>query len=345
MELLLLTTFPIEDQNLILENCKELYHIYTFFIVKYINRNYPKVNITLKSIPNFKVGYEKTYEKFFLDNTYDHIIVIDNRGIKRRHFIFFSKLKEKVKGIITTISDNMNVKGNEDVLFFCIPHTRKRTERSRYIGWACDKELLTPKQDSNTIQILIDHIYYGKETSGIYNMDLTITISEQIWRQVKELNIGKKIIVKRFCNGGVETLTEENYNKVNKYQQNNGLSYQEVIDLYNTTDIFFVTHPESMGLVVLECAMAGALIVSPEGYIKNELLHSLYHVSLPFCYNKVNINLKEIINRIDHKKSRKMSEIFNWSNAVDKIMDTFINIKNYYKNYPNGETYIFTRNK
>jgi len=345
MKLLLLTTYPIEKIELKLESCKELYHIYLYFIEKYIRRNYPNIDLFIKSMPAGYLIRSSVYENFILEDTYDHCLLVDNRGIARRLPLFHDYLREHVTGLVTTMSDNTGVKGAEDVLFFCIPHPKKRMEMKRYIGWACDQEMLKPEQEKNTIQILIDHNYYGPEKSSIHKKDLTLSISRQVWEQVKNIKTKKKIVVKRFCLGGVETLTDDNYQTIGEYQQNKGLNYFEAVKLYNSTDIFFVTHPESMGLVVLECAMAGALVVAPGGYIKNELLKPLYNVSLPNKEENVEINMMYILSRIDHKLSRERALRFNWSKSVDRIVDTFKNVKKYHRIINNKDTYLFTRPK
>jgi hypothetical protein len=179
-------------------------------------------------------------------------------------------------------------------------------------------------QDKTKISILIDHPYYGH--GRMKTQDLTFKISSVIWNWARDK---PHVIVKRFCKGGIERVTENNYLNIENYEQNAGLSYSEACKIYNTTDIFFVTHVECMGLVVLETAMSGALIVSPEGYIKKELLRNVHHHKLPKEFN--NFDMNEIIEKIDHQKSVRKVKSFTWENGTNIIADTFLNWDNYKK--------------
>jgi len=322
MKLLILTTFDIENKKIELKNCKCQYHIYLFFIYKYLIKY--DYEITIKNIPIMGSSnrIQLLYKDFSLNEIYDHCLVIENRGIQRRPDKFFNILREKVKYCISTISANSKHKGKEDVLFYSLPSGKRKRKGSRYIGWACDSEMLYSKQKKNNINILIDHPYYGSGQNMI-KQDLTLKISKLVMDWYLKNKNSKNITIKRFCKGGIENVTLNNYNKIDKYIQNEGLNYYDACEIYNTTDIFIVTHPEAMGLVALECAMAGALIVSPEGYIKKDLLQFIHSVSLENNFN--HINMDNIVSNIDHKLSRKNALKFNWKNAVGVIHNTFAN--------------------
>ena len=150
-----------------------------------------------------------------------------------------------------------------------IPGGKRKRKNARFIGWACDKNLIQPIHCNGVINILIDHPYYGRENSRMANVDQTLNISDIVYKWGKDK---KNVNINRFCRGGIEVVNDINFNKLEKYIQNDGLNYYEACKIYSSTDIFFVTHPECMGLVVLECAMAGALIVTPKDFIKKELL-------------------------------------------------------------------------
>jgi len=316
-KILLLTTFDIKNTELILENCKKQYYIFLYFINKYLQKS--KYKIIIQNIDENEI------------KTATHCLIIDNRGIYNRSDEFYNKLRKTISGFITTISANTNYRGKEDVLFYMIPAGKRKRHSCKFIGWACDPLILQPNQNSDKINILIDHQYYGDQNSRMFKIDQTLKISSKLFELAK---LSNNIILKRFCKGGIENVTKDNYKTIDKYIQNQGLNYYEACKIYSKTDIFFVTHPECMGLVVLECAMAGALIVTPKDFIKGELLKYVNHVII----NPDNFNLINIIKQINHKKSREMVYRFNWENVSKKILNTFDNYQEYLKN-----DLIFTR--
>tara|TARA_Y100000780_G_scaffold179369_1_gene164740 strand:- start:42400 stop:43413 length:1014 start_codon:yes stop_codon:yes gene_type:complete len=317
MKLLILSTYPYKSINL--KNCKKQYHIYLYFIDKYIKKNFPEIEVIYKTLGD--TGRSSRIKDFYKKQSYpkcDHCLVVANRGIKRRPDEFWNKIRSVTKYCIATISANNSEVSREDVLFYQIPSGKSRKFKCRLINWCCEPLYCKPMQDKTKINILIDHPYYGY--GRMKKIDQTLQISNIVWNWAKDKD---NVVVRRFCKGGIEVVNEKNFDSLEKYEQNNGLSYDEACKVYNTTDIFFVTHAECMGLVVLECAMAGALIVSPEGFIKRELLRNVHHVKLDndFSIDKMD----HIINSIDHAKSRRKVLPFSWENGVNTIIDTFQN--------------------
>lgn len=94
----------------------------------------------------------------------------------------------------------------------------------------------------------------------------------------------------------------------------------ELAEWTRKTDIFVVTHGESMGLPVLENAMAGALIVAHQGFVKPELLRSLEHHE----YSRVElIDWDSLVERIHPVKARRRASHFTWSQVAQRMLDTF----------------------
>lgn len=328
MKLLLLTTFPVNEMELTLDNCKRQYHIFTFMLNKYLSE-YDDLDITIKqcSLPGQSDKYIKLVEKEEFPET-DFAILVDNRGFYKRVSLFSEKLREKVKYAMCTMSASNATIGSEDILFYMRPFGRRKKHHCKYIGWACDHTLCRPRQNKNKLRILIDHNYYGPHEQMNKN-DMTDTITKQICNYIKTLKTDKEIIIRRFVKGGVETVDINNINEQEKYVQGSGLSYTDACDEYSKTDIFFVTHMECMGLSVLECAMAGALIVTPKGFIKWEFLRRLHHVQLEIEDNNVALNMNDIIGKINHRLSRKKASRFSWKSASTEIYNTFKNYDTY----------------
>jgi len=323
MKILVLTTFPLSKLDLELKHCKRQYHIITYMINKYLN---PKSNIELILYECTQQGTSTRYNYLVERENFplaDHAILVDNRGFISRTDKFYELLRPKIKGALCTFSASNVFTGKEDILYYMIPSGKPNKRKCKLINWCCTHELCTPKQDKNKLRILIDHNYYGPHVNMI-KADITEKITEQVCEFAKTYT-DKEIVVRRFIKGGVETVDINNISKLEKYKQGTGLSYEQACEEYSYADIFIVTHKECMGLSVLESAMAGALVVTPDGYIKSELIHKIHHIS----YDGEQLPWTDIIQNLDIDKSRNNVIDFNWENAIEKIYETLYNYDEY----------------
>ena len=102
------------------------------------------------------------------------------------------------------------------------------------------------------------------------------------------------------------------------------MSFINACKEYNKAHIFIVTHEESLGLSVIEAAMAGALILiptNPKGRgpcIKPWLVKSLNHI----MFNPFNgIPWDKIINNINIEDNRVKASQYNYKNVTNKIVN------------------------
>ena len=317
IKILILSTFKHGKEKFDLKHIRTQYQILAYQLDKYIKiHGQNKFTIMHQSLPirgtSTRIQRLPEHRKFDCVEV-DFIIMCDNRGLHYRPAAFTEKIRSRArKGIFTFASNNAMV-GGEDVLFYMVPNGKKNKRHCKYIGWTCDDSLCTPKQVKGRIQILIDHNYYGRHQNMLKN-DLTEDITYQVCEFAKN-HKEHQVIVRRFIAGGVETVDINNPQKMSKYVQGSGLSYEEACAEYCKTDIFIVTHKECMGLSVLESAMSGALVLTPEEYIKDDLLKHVHH--LPF---KTSINWNEAIENLNIQKSRKRVIKFNINNFVKKIL-------------------------
>ena len=85
-----------------------------------------------------------------------------------------------------------------------------------------------------------------------------------------------------------------------------------------------VTHPESVGLVVLETSLAGAFTVSPQGYINSDRLQTVRH----YTYKpKTDINWDVVLKSLDPKLSRNIALKNSWDNVAKRIVEKLKSIK------------------
>lgn len=255
------------------------------------------------------VDPDKAYQNGFFVPKGDHILSTEQRGWVLREYCpsLMAKVKESISGKITTICDNNIIIGKENYLFYAIPAPQK--EKSVYVGWAADSDLCYPDKEKNTLRILIDHSYYGHCAR-----DLSIEIVEEVIQFAKSYK--GKIVIRRFVSGGIETIALDKKPKKDVYNRS-GLPYLETCEEYRKADIFIVTHPESLGLSVIESAMAGAYIVAPYNHIKKPLLESLH--SYEFT-GKISWEL--ILQQLNPELSRYKASQFTWDKIAKKIAET-----------------------
>lgn len=337
MKILLLSRFDF-TKKIIPENINNQMQMYLYHIVKYLKQK-DDVELLYKYYPPVGKKNKQIYELYDVPKA-DHVIVIEQRGIIKRPLIFYNILRKKISGAICTFSTPHKPVGDEDVLFYFLPEGKGNKKKCKLIHWAANPDLCKPKKDPNLIRILIDHSYYGKETTSISKNDQSKNIIESICKFAKEYkDKDKDIIIRRFISGGVETVNIDNP-YIEKYNRK-GLSYKNACEEYSKADIFIVTHQECMGWSIIESAMAGALIVSSEGInkvngnrynqINKILLKKLHHIKY---FNEKDIPWNKIINSINSKKSREMAMNFTWEKTVNRIYDTLKNF-DYYKNEKN----------
>lgn len=244
---------------------------------------------------------------------YDLCICIfnDPNGWKEgvNHMPMLTKIKSFVKCpffLFTEVLDDE--KYIEWINYFDLIFTNRDEKYDRVIpvGFAANHELLVPNKDPKRIRILVDHPAYSPE--HFKKRDRTKDILDQIFSS--HLPKEKALFVRRFINGDVETVNRDKYN-VELYNRK-GVNILNAFDEYNQADIFFVTHPESMGLSVIESAMAGALVVLPRFYIKPEFLEGIEYVEF-----EKDIDWEIVLNKLDAKNCRRKALKKTWNVLFD----------------------------
>jgi hypothetical protein len=225
-------------------------------------------------------GHDVSFYKFnwkppVLDKRLDHLIcTINNGGITRlyeREKIDICKgLRKMVKGYFVEMSDHSRP-SIADLFCTMVPEPTPVTEVSkvRYIGWAADDTLLIPKKPK-TLTVFVDHSLYVDTAP-----DYTKTVMEGIKRYATLTK--EKINVIQLRNEGLKKVNLDEPFTPEIYDRKLQVPYPEVCDAYKKAHIFVVTHAESLGLSVIESAMAGANILLFPRSIKEPLVKPLYH--------------------------------------------------------------------
>lgn len=182
---------------------------------------------------------------------------------------------------------------------------------NQYIGWAADSELNSPAQDSAELRILIDHTNYGPNTidhTARVLHEIKHFISTDLWH-----DRFSSVRVRRFDSGQVIDVDWSNLD-VNKYDKSKSMPYPDICREHSSAHVFCVTHPESVGQVVLETAMAGALILSPKGCISADRLACVRAIEWDN-----NIDWYNVVHSISPQQSRAMALTHSWSQVARQI--------------------------
>ena len=317
MKILILSSSGDEIRKKKYKNVNNISAVYGYMYYKNMKRYIKDNNLDIEVIIN-KMSFAST-----INRIYDHCFILYNRGTQVLDKESFDRLRKHIKNKIFTISPSSKIIGDEDIL---IHYTGKEKEKSIKINWTADEMELIPKQNTvNKIRILIDHKYYGKKDSRIFNNDQTEYIAQSLL-DYQKLNKNIEIIQ-------ISTDDEKGYKIVNKiddvsdYDRREATSFKNIYPIYETSSIFVVTHEECMGLSTLECNMAGCKVVIPKDYIKTCFSNNLDFVDFNPNYDKekkIEINWGTIIKNINPEKTRNTVKHLTFYNAINKIFKRFI---------------------
>jgi hypothetical protein len=191
----------------------------------------------------------------------------------------------------------------------------RHQQYNKYMGWATDPEVNTPQQDPRNLRILVDHTNYGEnkidKTKEIL-VQIDAFIKSDLWRPHFD-----SVSVRRFDSGRVVDVDFDNL-QIQRYDRTT-IPFVEITKEHGAAHIFCVTHPESVGLVVLETAMAGALPVVPEGFVPADRLATVRHIE----WGK-NIPWKKVLMTVNPQKSRKTALVNTWDQVALRIRNELL---------------------
>lgn len=241
----------------------------------------------------------------------DHLICTINNGgvhrlIEKLGDSVYPTLRPMVRKYIIDMSDNHRPHLKTDRFFAMIPGST--ASPCSYIGWAADQHLLTPKK-TDKFRVLVDHSLY------VDGFDA----SEMIMQGLKPF--ADSIDVYQIRNDGFCKVDLKIPYVKEMYDRKMQIPYPDICEEYNRADIFIVTHGESLGLSVIECAMAGAHILLYNGAIKPSLIDPLAHsfystTSAASVTDAIGNYLKR---RDDPRRIRKLAMPWTWNACMERV--------------------------
>lgn len=281
------------------------------------------VDTTVVPIPDVDDDYLKETFSTIDVQGYDAILTLGLRFYSKVSRDTTALLRDRFPGLFCQVHDGSRLDHDPVDITFTFKDDRDRMKKNaswharhaaynEYMGWGTDPEINRPQQNSRDLRILVDHTNYGNN-----EIDKTVEVLNEIRRFVYSDSWCKKfdsISVRRFDSGRVVDVDFNNL-QIERYDRT-AIPFTEITQEHCAAHIFCVTHPESVGLVVLETAMAGALPVIPKGFIPQDRLKTVRHVewehSIDWCY---------VLQELDIDKSRQVALANTWPAMANRIVE------------------------
>lgn len=298
----------------------------------YIPRSLMKFcDCIVKEIPEANENNFLEIKNFFLTQDLYNFDVIIALGLRYFSYIpseIIQIIRGKFNGIICQIYDGARIKDDGIDFTLTMKNDHKRAffrhwnkikkGRNVYIGWGADKELNFPNQEEDNLRILIDHPDELRKGRGVKDRTNEIIIAlekfkkSELWRK-----LFKKLTIRRFtADYSVENVDFTKYEtKLYKGHRSSNIPYTEICKEHCKTHIFIVTHPESLGLVVLETALSGALVIVPKGFVAKDRLKTIKH----YEYTKY-LDWEKVLAMINIEESRKIALKNSWDRVALNIL-------------------------
>ena len=243
----------------------------------YIPRSLMKFcDCVIKEIPEANENNFREIKNFFLTQDFDSFNVIITLGLRYFSFIpgeIKQIIRRRFNGLICQLYDGARIKDDGIDFTLTMKNDHKhaffrhfykiKKGRNIYVGWGADEELNFPNQEKDNLRILIDHPDELRKGRGIKDKTNEIIIAvERLKKSELWKKSFKKLTIRRFtADYRVENIDFTKYEtKLYMGHRSSNIPYTEICKEHCKSHIFIVTHPESLGLVVLETALAGALL-------------------------------------------------------------------------------------
>ena len=244
----------------------------------------------------------------------DHILALGTRYFERVPRECGQILMSRFGGAVTQVHDAGRPETSCDCTFTL--RSDRNNEHNHYVGWAADHETIRPAQIPGELRILVDHPDYGTvrpDHSEKIATECLAFVRSGVWRDSYS-----SVRLRRLVDGAIEDITS---GAVGPYRRK-PVSFEEVCAEYSKTHLFMVTHPESVGLTVLETAMAGALPVVPSGFIQRDRLATVRHFE-----HTGGIPWGDVLDRIDIAASRGTAIKNTWAAVAARMLVYFKNFR------------------
>lgn len=243
---------------------------------------------------------------------YDHVLALGTRYFTRVPRQAVKLVMARCRGIVAQVYDGPCPHAPCDLTFSI---KAQEGERAWYVGWAADQKVFCSLQDPRMLRILVDHPDYNRGRLDLSLQLLTSLrnlISNQSPQGMASILV-RQIVDGKIINSDMVTVPQFDRKHVPLPVMAEELSY---------TSVFLVTHRESLGQMVLEAALSGALVVVPKGFVPPDRLRTVRHIAWSGSVDWV-----EVIHALDPEKSREVALPNTWYAVVQNMLTAFTSYK------------------
>lgn len=184
--------------------------------------------------------------------------------------------------------------------------------KNYHVSWASDSKLFYP-EDNDQFTIFLDHSNFG---TGGWDYSLTIKMG------LAKLSKKHDFIVKTLTNRGIEIIDFTKPISVEPFTRYS-IPVTDFAAELRTSNAFFVTHQESIGLTALEASLCGAVVYCPEGCISNDRLSTIDHVSIRNGNFNIDTSIRlSFEDRLDINKRARANSWHNVAKQIHRVLMT-----------------------
>ena len=302
--------------------------VYGYFIIRSLQQHGAYVEI--ESIDEAVID---TFPRIENDALFDHALFIVNRVSDLYPPELFANVRKKLKpgGRLFSLDDHDKNIVHEDMRFCAtITSPDSDVERKKQVFWGADGNIFYSDKDKDTLRILLDTWHFEERKWDRTREILQSAINNLELFDLKK--IGKKNIeIIAWGSTGPEIFScDRDIERLVRIPPR--IRFDDMVKLLSSTDIFMVTHSESMGLTILEAAVSGCLVAVPapvEGdreighFIKRDLTSTIPHFEYPMNEEELDPPWNEMLEHINSEAIRGESIDLDWFSVAGRMVSEF----------------------
>lgn len=252
---------------------------------------------------------------------YDHIISLGLRAFSLYPNGSYDILKNKLKqgGRICQFYDGGLAARFPGDVTFTLKQSGLGLKRDVLVGWAANDDLFVPSQNDE-LTVFVDHPHYVAE---LMHTDLTNKILYRLF-ELTDSNVWQSkfstVRILRLTNDGIREVEHGSvgYDDPVPPYNRHSIPQLELCEALNTSHIFIPTHPESLGLTVLEAAMGGNYILSQPKHIPIDRLATIDNVLVDFTRP---VNWQKVITAVEPSRTSARAKLNNFTTMVNTMLE------------------------